>query len=260
MNETVFYYCIGKSLKMAKIFIEQVIKQKIHKIEQKNPKLLKDYMYTKEKTLDYLVLTDKGYINIEINNYNKEWRIKRDVSYACKILSNAVEKTKDYTNMEKVIQINISRLGKTDAGYEIYKFNSTYKIVGFPKILTDIIEIYMVNIDFYKQMVYNGNKKFINDNYLLCAMDLSPFDIDNISEGNEKLMEFKENLEKINDDEDFVKWMSAEKEAEIIKNTIISTAKQETQIEIAKQMINKKMNIEDIVDVTGLTKEQIEKI
>ena len=78
----------------------------------------------------------------------------------------------------------------------------------------------MVNIDFYKEMVYNDNNKFIKDNYLLCAMDLKPDDIDKISEGNEKLMEFKKSLEEINDREDFVKWMSAEEEAVIIKNTM----------------------------------------
>ena len=53
----------------------------------------------------------------------------------------------------------------------------------------------MINIDFYKKMVYNGNKKFIKKNYLLCAMDLTTNDIDKISEGNEELMEFKKMLE-----------------------------------------------------------------
>lgn len=217
-NEAVFYYCIGNDLKKAKIFIEQVIKRPIYQIEIKNAKLLKDYMYTKEKVLDYLVLTDIGYINIEINNYNADWRIKRDVSYACKLVSNAVDKAKNYSETERVIQININRLGSTSKGYEVYRLNSEHNSKEFPKTLTDVLEIYTVNIDFYKEMVYNGNKKFIKDNYLLCAMDLQPDDIDKISEGNEDLMDFKEMLEKINDNEDFVKWISAEKEAEMFKN------------------------------------------
>ena len=36
MNEAVFYYCIGSNLNRAKIFIEQVIKRPIYKIELKN--------------------------------------------------------------------------------------------------------------------------------------------------------------------------------------------------------------------------------
>ena len=288
MNEAVFYYCIGNNPKMAKIFIEQVIKKKIHKIEPRNPKLLKDYMNTKEKTLDYLVLTDEGYINIEINNYYENWRINRDISYACKLLSNSVSNKKDYKQMDKIIQINLNRLGKNKEGLEVYKFNSTYNRKGFPKTLTDIIEIYMINIDFYKEMVYNGNKKFIKDNYLLCAVDLKPEDIDNISEGNESLMEFKKNLEKINDDEDFVNWISAEKEAEMFERTRILIAEEEAtkrglkkgleqgleqgieqgieqgrtdeKKEIAKNMKNENIDISTICKVTNLSIEEINEL
>ena len=284
-NEAVFYYCIGNNLNKAKTFIQQVIKRPIYEIEIKNAKLLKDYMYTKEKTLDYLVLTDIGYINIEINNYNKDWGIKRDVAYACKVVGNSVEKAKDYGKMEKVIQININKMGKTSKGVVSYKLNADEECEVFPNTLTDVIEIYMVNIDFYKDMVYNGNKKFIKDNYLLCAMDLKPNDIDKISEGNEELMEFKEMLEKINDNEDFVKWIDAEKEAEIFHNTMINESKEtglkqgieegreqgllqgieqgiqkgerNKQIAIVQNLLNEGSSVEFIAKVTGLSIEEI---
>jgi len=284
MDEAVFFFCIGNNLKFAKIFIEQVIQKPIYKIEMMNCRLFKDYIHTKEKTLDYLVLTDNGYVNIEINNYNNSWRIKRDVSYACKILSNSVSKSGEYDNMQKVIQININRLGETEKGYEVYRLNATEEYKGFPKLLTDVIEIYMVNIDFYKKMVYNGNKKFIKKNYLLCAMDLTTNDIDKISEGNEELMEFKKMLEEINSTEDFVKW-DYEKDAEMIHNSIVSEArreglqqglqegleqgleqglqegleqgKKEKQIEIAEKMLIKQISIEQIVEITGLTEKEI---
>ena len=275
-NEAVFYYCIGNDLKKAKIFIEQVIKRPIYEIQIKNSKLLKDYMYTKEKTLDYLVLTDIGYINIEINNYNKSWRIKRDIAYACKAVGNSVTKTKDYEKMENVIQININRMGHTSKGVVSYKLNADKECDGFPKTLTDVIQIYMVNIDFYKDMVYNGNKKFIKENYLLCAMDLLPEDIDKISEGNEELMEFKEMLEKINDSEDFVKWISAEEEAEIFNNTMRNEARREgvkegleegihqgmkqANIETARKMLKENCDIELISKVTNLSFEEINSI
>ncbi|MBO5095404.1 MAG: PD-(D/E)XK nuclease family transposase [Bacilli bacterium] len=243
MNEAVFYYCIGNDLNKAKIFIEQVIKKKISKIEMKNPKLLKDYMNSKDRTLDYLVLTDEGYINVEINNYYEQWRIDRDIMYACKVLTNSISKKKSYKQAEKIIQININSLGKYNDGIEVYRFNATNNAKGLPKVLSNIIEIYMVNIDYYKKMVYNGNKKFISDNYLLCAMDLQPSDLDNIKEGNEMLMEYKKDLEKINNDEDFVKWMSAEEEAEMFERTRIEIAEEkghqqgfeQGKIEIAKK-------------------------
>jgi len=280
MNEAVFYYCIGNDLKKVKIFIEQVIKQKINKIEMKNPKLLKDYMNTKDRTLDYLVLTDYGYINVEINNYYEDWRINRDITYACKVLTNSITKENEYKNIPKVIQININRMGKNKDGIEIYKFNGTNNSKGFPKTISDIIEIYMVNIDYYREMVYNKNNKFINENYMLCVMDLQPSDIDNIKEGNGLLMEYKKDLEKINNDEDFVNWISSEKEAEMFERTRLLIAEEraiergmkkgmeegykqgieQKQLEIIKSMLNKKMDDVLISEITGVSIEEIEKI
>lgn len=276
MNEAVFYYCIGSDLNKAKIFIQQVIKRKVYSIELKNTKLLKDYMYTKEKTLDYLVLTDIGYVNIEINNYNKEWRINRDITYVCKVLTNSISKENDYSNMKKVIQININRLGKTEVGCQMYTLSSQENKKGFENILTDILQIYVVNIDFYKNLVYNGNKKLIKDNYLLCALDLEPDDIDKISEGNEELMVFKKLLEEINDQEDFVNWISAEEESEKIQRTMINEAKtegynegieqgieqgqKERNLEIAKNLLNQNVDKSIIALSTGLSIEEINKL
>ena len=138
----------------------------------------------------------------------------------------------------------------------------------------------MVNIDYYKKMVYNGNKKFISNNYLLCAMNLQPSELDNIKEGNEMLMEYKKDLEKINNDEDFVKWMSAEEEAEMFERTRLIVAEKEghqqgfekgmkegieqgieqEKIEIVKKMLNKQIDITTIIEITGLTQEEIENI
>ena len=258
----------------------------------KNTKLLKDYMNAKERTLDYLVLTDEGYINIEINNYNENWRVNRDITYACKVLTNSLEKKKEYKDMQKVTQINLNRLGKDKDAYEVYRFNATNNSKGYPKTLTDMIEIYMLNVDFYKEMVYNGNKKFIEDNYLLCAMDLQPEDIDNISEGNESLMEYKKDLEKINDNEDFVKWISSEEEAEMFERTRILVAEEEAtkrgmkkgleqglqqgleqgiqqgikqgetnkQIEIAKKLLKENIDINVISLATGLCIDELNKL
>lgn len=129
-------------------------------------------------------------------------------------------------------------------------------------------------------MVYNGNKKFIKDNYLLCAVDLKPEDIDNISEGNDGLMEFKNDLEKINDDEDFVNWISSEKEAEMFERTRILIAEEEATkrglkkgleqgieqgikkgiIETAKKMKNENIDIDTIRKITNLSIEEINKL
>jgi len=129
-------------------------------------------------------------------------------------------------------------------------------------------------------MVYNKNNKFINENYMLCVMDLQPSDIDNIKEGNGLLMEYKKDLEKINNDEDFVNWISSEKEAEMFERTRLLIAEEraiergmkkgmeegykqgieQKQLEIIKSMLNKKMDDVLISEITGVSIEEIEKI
>ena len=273
MNEAVFYYCIGIKYDRLKIFLKQVLHLEIYNIELKNTKLLKDYMQSREKTIDYLVLTNIGYINVEINNTNPDWLMNRNLSYACKVLANSIEVSQSYKDIKKVVQINLCRLGKTESGIMKYNMASETKSTSFKEILTDILEIYVVNVDFYKKMVYNGNKKFICDNYLLCAMDLKPKDIDKISEGNEELMEYKEDLEKINDNEDFVKWVSIKDDEEKIRNSYISDGLEEGRklgfeqgleqgleqgiVQTAKNLLDNGIAIDVISKATGLSIEAI---
>ena len=70
--------------------------------------------------------------------------------------------------------------------------------------------------------------------------------------------------EKYNEDSIFINWITKEKDAQMIKNTQLYRATQEginyEKIKISKTLLNKNMNIEDIIDITGLSKEELEKL
>ncbi len=70
--------------------------------------------------------------------------------------------------------------------------------------------------------------------------------------------------EKLNEDPIFINWITKEKDAQMIKNTQLYRATQEginyEKIKISKTLLNKNMNIEDIMDITGLSKEELEKL
>ncbi len=70
--------------------------------------------------------------------------------------------------------------------------------------------------------------------------------------------------EKYNEDSIFINWITKEKDAQMIKNTQLYRATQEginyEKIKISKNLLNKNMNIEDIMDITGLSKEELEKL
>ena len=82
-----------------------------------------------------------------------------------------------------------------------------------------------------------------------------------------------EKIEKLNEDPIFINWITKEKDEQMIKNTQLYRATQEginigisqginqgfqqRNMEIAKNLLNKNMSVEDIMDITGLSKEEI---
>ena len=77
-----------------------------------------------------------------------------------------------------------------------------------------------------------------------------------------------ETLEEVNKDPEFREYMSAEEDERKMENSHldearaegISQGKNERNIEIAKKLLKNKVDISIIVDSTGLTKDEIEKI
>lgn len=59
--------------------------------------------------------------------------------------------------------------------------------------------------------------------------------------------------------EDFMEGLYYDRE-EYINQISYEEGKNQTKIEIAKNLLNKKMNLSDISEITGLTKEEIEKL
>ena len=68
----------------------------------------------------------------------------------------------------------------------------------------------------------------------------------------------------MNEDREFANMMDQEEEARKLHNTLISEAKNEgiteRNLEIAKKMLAKNKSIEEIVEYTDLTPEEIEKL
>lgn len=69
---------------------------------------------------------------------------------------------------------------------------------------------------------------------------------------------FEKEVKRLNQNQKFTAFMSDEEETEKLRKTLISEAKTETQIEIAKNMLEKKMDIKDIAEVIGLSESEVE--
>ena len=102
--------------------------------------------------------------------------------------------------------------------------------------------------------------------------DLEVTDLENISKGNGVVKKYMEELVKVNEDADFLNFISVEKDNIMIENSIrdegirkgleqgLEKGTEQSKNEIAKNMLKKDLDISLISEVTGLSNEQINKL
>lgn len=284
MNELVFHYAMASNPRYLKEMLGQILEVKVNEIIPLNTKLVVENLMSKMKILDYVAETDKGIINIEINNNFGLGLIRRNITYLAEVVSNTSKRGKDYINIPDTIQINFCKLGSNVGPFQHYTMYAKKHVVGYSDELTDMVKIIIINIDYYVKMYYNNNEKFIKKNALICAIGLNQEELIKLAKENELVMEYKNKLETLSNDENFVKWISPEEEEEKIKNTFIEfgkldgikqgmeqgiekgleqgivEGKRENSIEIAKKMLDKNMDLTFISEMTGLSIEDIQNI
>ena len=93
--------------------------------------------------------------------------------------------------------------------------------------------------------------------------EITPF-IENDLYKSENIEKFESEINKLNEDVEFTTWLSAEEDARKVNNTLIVNAKdegkQENQIKAVKNLLSKGMKIEDIIDITEISKDELQKI
>ena len=213
-----------------------------------------------------LVLNYNGkVINIELSNERKSTGIiERNIVLACKIHGGELKYgNKDYKNIDETIQINLNnfRCNKDTILNSYYLSDLKRK-----EILTKKFRIDMVDLVLGNRMCYNINDKLSKWCRLLMTKkrdELYKLAITLL--GKEKGEEFMSEIEMLCGDDEYISIYTKLSKKELEYNTYIAEAKEEgfndgeknKQLEIAKKLINKTADINFIIDVTGLTKEEI---
>ena len=136
-------------------------------------------------------------------------------------------------------------------------------------------EIYIDNL---KEMYYNKNEVEIMKNKYLIMLGLTLDELEkfNYEYGDEIVEEYLDLFKEVAIIKEFEPLYSKEEDERRIRNSFriqalregreegfeqgISKGEKNKQIEIAKKMLSKDVPIENIVEFTGLTKEEIEKL
>ena len=192
---------------------------------------------------------------------------ERIMFYWSKLYAGEIHSGQDYEVLNKTIVVLLSNF-ELDVTKDIPKIHTKWEIreEEYSKIvLTNVLEIHIIEMP--KLIKAMENKK-VDKKYKLILRTifmLSPEKLgDDVMENNEDIKKAKEELEKINQD-------AREKElARLRMKHIMDTkavqrygfkeGKKVEKNEIAKKLLKMGLSMEKIIEATGLTKEELEKI
>ena len=253
-----------ENFNILKKVLETILKVRIQEIKLQPLNLNTGNIHIKGKEVDLLVITEQGKIEVEVNTYYNDYVRVRNFSYITSIYNNQVTVGEKYNEDTNIIQINLN-YGVKDTEYKrVYKVRDE---TGKEYIKNFCI--YEINMEKLKEIWYDKNELEIEKNKYLLMLDMEIKDLKKLSK-DRVVKDYMEKIEKLNEDPIFINWITKEKDEQMIKNTQLYRATQEginiginqgfqqRNMEIAKNLLNKNMSVEDIMDITGLTREEIE--
>ena len=270
-NDYVFSRIFGykKNWELLKDLLEAILPDiKIKKIE-----LVKQYSLDKEtiksrgSVLDILaILNDNTYVNVEMQVDDYKNTIERSVFYDSGIYHESLQKNQKFQKAKRTIGIWFLCYNIFEEGtfHEIARLKRDYENI----LLTDKMEFHYIQLPKFKEKCKRISSKLeewltfiVNDNTEAIKM------ID-----NEFVQKAEDELEYINADEEErmrakfrekSEWnynFNMESMYESGMEDGIEQGAKEQSIKIAKKMLAKKEKIEYIVEITGLTEEEIKKL
>ena len=270
--DVVFQILFGEigSEKITKDFLSSMLSEEINEISlDENVILRRNIPEGKMGIVDVLAkINNNEYCNIEMQLTNKKNLIKRMLYYWSKQYTKELKKGEDYNQLKRTIVILI-------ADFEIeelknLKYHSKWKIIEEnerKQILTEDLEFHIIQLSKKYQFNAEGKEKRLIE-WLNFLDNPESKEVQGYMKSNENIKEAKEKLDNLSDDkvvrrlaELREKAILDEKEAEY---TGYSKGKEDgvkiRSKEIAKKMKEKNKPLEEIIELIGLTKEEIEKL
>lgn len=207
---------------------------------------------------DVMVKDNENYYNIEINYNNVPIAIVKNNIYMYNSILRQVHKSDDYKNVKGVIQININNydlFGKGEFVYDSMMIEKKHHIVR-----DNMLRVIDINLDFLSNIDYNKIKKGNEYNlekllYFFVCNDKKL--LDNIYNGNGLMRDISKifNI----DIEDLDKQLYYDYD-EYMKEVSYEQGEIDKQKSIIKNMLNKNYPKEEILELTNLKEEELNKI
>ena len=187
--------------------------------------------------------------------------IKRILYYWSKTYSKQLKRGENYKDLNKTIGILITNYEIKELK-EIDELDTKWQIMcnkKDKKILTDDLELHIIEIP-------KAEKVLEKDKYNKIAQWLMFLDnpnterVEEIMKENEEVKKANSVLHEMSEDEELERLAELREKWELDERSAIRNAIDENTIEIAKKMKNKGIDIGSIIEITGLTKEEIDEL
>ncbi|MGF9796869.1 Rpn family recombination-promoting nuclease/putative transposase [Brevibacillus agri] len=274
-NEPILLAFLNAALKLPK-------DERIASVEILNSEINREHIEDKASVLDIHAKTEQGvHVNIEIQLANKFDMEKRTLYYWSRIFSAQMQKGMPYSDLAKTITINILNFRFLK---ETARFHTTFHLYEdeeqFP--LTDVLEIHFMEIpklmDKWEQRAVNPHDNELERWLLLLEADdheeirkeleaiamrdpvmKRAFDEwEDLSRDEKKWVEYESRRKAILDE------MAAVREAEIRQQKAreegLAEGERQKAIQMAKKMLARGKDVEEIAEFTELTVEEIEQL
>ena len=272
-NDYVFKRIFGRvgNEEITKSFINSILDTKIESVNlEGNTILEKDLLDDKVGILDIKAKLDNEVLcDIEMQVLNYKNIDKRIMFYWSKLYSSNIKSGQNYNSLKKTISILIANfemenLNKIPKGHTEWKIREK----NFSKIvLTNVFELHIIELPKIKRLKKEKNlEKWIK--LLLNPDELGEFDMEN----DEAIKKAKEELDKLSQDEYEIRLAELRMKHIMDSKAIedygydkgleegLKQGLEQAKIEIAKRMLEQGKSIEEIMELTELSKEDIEAI
>ena len=242
-------------------FLSAILNIKIEKIEMREEVNL-EQLNPEEKggRLDLQATLNDGIIvDIELQIENEHNIENRTTFYSSKVISMETERGTDYKDINQVIMINI-------LDYELFGFD---EYISETAIVLDKhrdyevmrgIKWYFIELPKFRRSHPNINERL--NQWLMLLDDYDKEAIEMAEKKNPTIKKAREEVTYLTGDEAVKRLEFLREKWEMDRISDINHAKeegkQEEKIETARKLIKKRMDIELIIEITGLSRDEIE--
>ena len=257
-----------KNEEILKKLLEQSLHLKIHTIETAMMERNQGNVHVRRKVLDAVLYTDQGVIGIEMNARYKRYLRARNTAFAFDLYTHYTYRGKEYDDEMQIIQINYTYgLGKKYDEVEVYELQNKKG-----EQLLKNFRIIEWNMDKIMKFWYDKDEENIEKYKYLIMLDLEQEELHELSKRDEEVKKYMEEVERINQDPKFREYMTKEEDERKIRNTELREAREHgikegieygeknRNCEIAKNLVSLDIPIDKIIEATGLSEEEINKL